>query len=80
MIDKSTYLNLKREIRCYCRKNVMKLCDDMELTDIERILLLDFYNNELVVHTCMKLCISEKTHSKYMRILFSKIYDYKNTQ
>ena len=79
MIDKKLYLQLKRDIRCFCRQNIVKLCDDMELTEMERQLLLDYYDNKSVVQTSMELCISQKTYSRYMRVLFSKIYDYKNT-
>lgn len=80
MINKELYLQLKKEIKCLCRKNVVKMCDDMELNETERTLLLDFYDNKTVTHTSINLCISQKTYSKYMRTLFSKIHDYKNTQ
>lgn len=79
MIDKKEYLSLKKEIKCMCRKNVLKLCDDMEITDIERKILLDFYNDETAISTCIDLAISNKTYTTKMRVLFSKIKDYKNT-
>lgn len=80
MISKSLYLQLKKDIKCLCRKNVIKLCDDMELNETERLMLLDCYDGMSVTHTSMSLHISEKTYNKYMKILFSKINDYKNTQ
>ena len=40
MIDKRTYLNLKKEIKSICRQNVIKLCDDAQLNEDERKLLL----------------------------------------
>lgn len=80
MIGKKEYLALKRDIKCFCRPNILKLCDDMELSETERKLLIDFYNGEMVQHTCMELSITAPTYNKNMRVLFSKIYDYKNTQ
>lgn len=79
MINKKDYLSLKKEIRCMCRKNVLKLCDDMELTDTERKILIDFYDNETLVSTCIDLNISNHTYNTKIKILFSKIKDYKNT-
>lgn len=80
MIEKKLYLQLKRDIRCLCRPNLIKLCDDMGLNDTERKLLLDFYENKSVTQTSMELHISETTYNKYMKSLFCKINDYKNTQ
>lgn len=79
MLDKKTYLDLKREIRYLCKKNVIKLCDDMELTEDERTLLMHFYNNDSKNKTCMEMNIGTTTYSKYMKVLFTKINDYKNT-
>lgn len=80
MLNKKEYLQLKKDIKCFCRKNVVKLCDEMEISDIERTLLMDYYDGEMVQHTCMELGITAPTYNKYMRVLFSKINDYKNTQ
>lgn len=79
MLDKSTYHSVKRQVKCLCRKNVLSLIDEMELTDYERDLLLYFYDGKTRTQTCMELCITEKTYTKDMKILLSKIYDYKNT-
>lgn len=72
MIDKSTYHVLKQQIRCFCRKNV-------ELTEYEINLLMNYYDKVSRVQTCMDLGISTTTYSNDMKILFSKIYNYKNT-
>lgn len=80
MIDKSTYIQMKRDIKCLCRKDLLDLCDEMELTQIERNLLLRFYDGDMVQSVCMDMCISRPTYTKYMKTLLSKIYYYKNTQ
>lgn len=79
MLDKTTYLNLKKEIKYMCRKNVLRLCKDMELNEEERQLLLYFYSGKSKVQTCLELCISATYYTEHMKILFSKINDYKNT-
>lgn len=79
MIDKKLYLQLKRDIRCLCRPNLLKLCDDMDLNETERKLLVDFYDNQTVTYTTFDLHISATTYHKYMKELFCKINDYKNT-
>lgn len=79
MINKERYHFMKRQIKCLCRKNVQKLCKDMELTDYETKLLLNYYDKMSKVETCMSLGISGTTYSNDMKILFSKIYNYKNT-
>lgn len=79
MIDKKTYLNLKREIRLMCRANVIKLCDDMQLNKYERNLLMHFYDGNTKTKTCIDLNISSTCYSEHLKILFTKINDYKNT-
>lgn len=79
MLDKKEYLQMKRDIKCLCRKNLIKLCDDMELNETERTMLIDFYDGQMIQYTCMNLCITAPTYNKYMRTLFCKIKDYKNT-
>ena len=79
MIDKETYLNLKKEIKSICRQNVIKLCDDMELTKEERTLLMRFYDDDSRLSTCMKLSISEFYYTRHLKMIFNKINDYKNT-
>lgn len=79
MLNGKTYLDLKREIKCLCRKNVIALCDNMELNDYERDLLMHFYDGKSKVSTCMDLCIGSNTYYNHMKKLFSKINDYKNT-
>ena len=51
----------------------------MELNDFERKLLFKFYDGDMVDKICLDLCISNPTYTKCMKILFSKINDYKNT-
>lgn len=79
MLEKSTYHSTKRQVKCLCRKHLLSLCDDMELNDYERNLLIDFYDDKSRIQTCFDLCISEATYTKDMKILFTKICDYKNT-
>lgn len=79
MLDKNEYLQMKRDIKCLCRKNLIKLCDDMELNELERTMLIDFYDSQMIQYTCIKLCITAPTYNKYMKTLFCKIKDYKNT-
>lgn len=79
MLDKTTYLNLKKEVKCLCRKNVITLCDEMELSEEERKLLMYFYDGKTRVQTCMEMCVSPTYYNNHMKILFSKINNYKNT-
>lgn len=80
MIDKKLYIQLKKEVRCLCRKNLLKMCEDMELNNFEKDLLLDFYDNKTVVEICMKHNINKNSYIRYLKNIFNKIYDYKNTQ
>mgnify|MGYP001622898724 FL=1 len=79
MIDKSTYIQMKRDIKCVCRKDLLDLCDKMELTQLERNMLFRFYDGDMVQSICMDMCISPTTYTKYMKRILSKIYYYKNT-
>lgn len=79
MLDTKSYLNLKKEIKYMCRKNVIALCENMQLNDYEKDLLMHFYDGKSKVCTCMDLCIGSDTYSKHMKILFNKINDYKKT-
>ena len=79
MIDKNTYLSLKREIKHLCRKNIIELCDNMELNQEERQLLINFYDNKSRIQTCMEMGMSQDTYTTHMKLLFTKIYNYKNT-
>lgn len=79
MIDKKIYHDLKKVIKCLCRKNVIKLCDEVELNNEERKLLMSFYDGNSRTTTCIDLGISETYYNKHLKIILSKIYDYKNT-
>lgn len=79
MIDKNTYLQLKREIKYLCRANVIKLADDMELNTEDKELLLAFYDGKSRTRVCYDMSISTTYYREHMKTLFSKIYDYKNT-
>lgn len=79
MIDKNTYLNLKKEIRCLSYNNVLELCDNMQLDKYEKQLLIDFYKKKKAIQTCMENGISINTYTNHMKIIFTKIYNYKNT-
>lgn len=80
MLDKKTYLSMKRDIKCMCRNHVKNLCENMELDEFEKKILMNFYNGEKVQKTCMGLGISQPTYTTCMKIILSKINDYKNTQ
>ena len=79
MIDRKTYLNLKREIKDTPRVFVVKLCEDMMLNTEEKTLLMNMYDNKSVIQTCMELSFSEFTYNYKMKKLFTKINNYKNT-
>ena len=79
MIGKKEYLQLKREIKCLCRANVVKLCNDMELNTEDKELLLAFYDGKTRTRVCYDMSISTTYYGDHMKLLFSKIYDYKNT-
>ena len=79
MLSREQYLSLKREIRCFCRKHIKDLCCEMELNNFKKELLMRFYDKEKVQKTCMDLGLSQPTYTLNMKILLSKIYDYKNT-
>lgn len=79
MLDKKAYLDLKKEVKCLCRKNVISLCDEIELNEEERKLLMYFYDGKSKVQTCMDLSVSPTYYNNHMKILFTKINDYKNT-
>lgn len=79
MIERNEYFNLKKEIRILSYNNILKLCEEMGLDEEERILLINFYRNKSRVQTCMEIGMSFDTYTKHMKLLFSKINNYKNT-
>lgn len=79
MIDRNSYINLKHEIRYMAKPDVLKLCDDMMLDNEERTLLINFYDNRMVISTCMELSFGTTTYNKKIKALFTKIHNYKNT-
>ncbi len=79
MIDRQTYFNLKREIKLFSYNNIVRLCDEMNLEQNERDLLLDFYKDKTQTQVCMERGMCPTTYSKRMKMLFTKIYNYKNT-
>lgn len=79
MIGREEYLALKREIKCLCRVNVVKLCEDMDLNTEEKELLLSFYDGKTRTKVCYEMSISNTYYNDHMKLLFSKIKDYKNT-
>ena len=80
MLDKKSYLDMKRYLKSLCRKNIINLCEDMELTKYEKDLLLSLYDNKTRVQTSMELSISMGKYTFDMKNLMNKIYNYKNTQ
>lgn len=80
MIDKKLYLQLKRDIRCFCRPNLLKLADEVGLNDFERSLLIELYENKTAVDVCMRYNLNKNSYTTYMKKILTKIYNYKNTQ
>ena len=78
MISKDNYHNIKRYVKHLSKPQIKQLCSDMELTDLETNLLLSSYDGELVVKVCMDNYISETTYTKYIKIIYSKVYNYLN--
>lgn len=76
MLEKSIYMNAKRRLKCLCKTNLTTMCDEMELNDYERKILLSFYNGDKVVQTCLDLGISHTTYTKDLRQVFAKVIDY----
>lgn len=79
MISKDVYLDTKRWVKCLCRTNLKQMCDNMELTDYERSLIIGYYDGETIVSQCMKLNISKGKYTYDLKTICSKIYDYKST-
>lgn len=79
MIERNEYFNLKREIKTLSYNNILKLYEEMQLDDEERKLLDNFYRNKSRVQTCMEIGMSFDTYTKHMKLLFTKINNYKNT-
>ena len=80
MLDKKSYLDMKKYLKCLCRKNALQLCEDMQLTEYERDLLLSLCDNKSRIQTSMNLSISIGKYTTDMKNLMNKIYNYKNTQ
>lgn len=76
MITKENYHKLKKHLRTLSRPQVKKLCSDMELDEMETKLLLSSYDRELVVKTCMDNFICESAYKKYIKLIYSKVYNY----
>lgn len=76
MLDKKTYHQTKKNLRCLCRDNLIKLCEEVKLNDYEKDLLLYFYEKKTVVDICMKLHICSDTYTKDMKMIIAKIIDY----
>lgn len=79
MINKQEYLDTKREIKCLCRPNILKIANNMELSEYEKELLINMYDGKTKVQTCMEKNISASKYNDDMKILINKIYNYKNT-
>ena len=80
MINKKLYLQLKRDIKCLCRPNLLKLVDEVGLNDFERSLLIELYEDKTSIDVCIRYNLNKNTYTDCMKKILSKIYDYKNTQ
>lgn len=78
MITKDEYHKLKAEIKLLSKPEIKKLCEDMELTDYEKSLLMSSYNGESVVKICMEHYISNYTYNIDIKTIYTKIKNYLN--
>lgn len=78
MINKDNYRKTKIYIKNLSRPQVKELCDNLEFNDLERNILMGVYDGDLVVKICMNNFICEATYAKYVKIVFSKVYNYLN--
>lgn len=79
MLDKSTYLQTKNEIKSYCPCDIRKFAKDMMLNKYESDLLTSFANDDTRIATCIKLGISRNKYTSDLKKLVIKIINYKNT-
>lgn len=80
MINKKLYLQLKRDIKCLCRPNLLKLADEVGLNDFKKSLLIELYEDKTSIDVCIRYNLNKNTYTDCMKKILSKIYDYKNTQ
>lgn len=80
MLDTKSYLGMKRQMKCICLKEAENLAKEMKLNEYDKHLLLDLVNNTMSVETCMTLGISNKKYARDLKLLLTKIYNYKNTK
>lgn len=74
----SDYTDLKRELKTWSKPQIKKLCDDMEMCDTNRDLLLAWYNGESVIKISMENYFTPKTYHDHMKKLFTRIYNYRD--
>lgn len=79
MLNKESYLDLKRQLKCICRKDVEDLAKEMKLNDYDKQLLLDISSCKTRMQTCLEMNISESKYRLDAHNLLTKIYNYKNT-
>lgn len=79
MISKDVYLDTKRWVKCLCRTNLKQLCDDMELTEYEKELIMGYYDNKTIINQCMNLNISKGKYTSDLKMICTKINNYKST-
>ena len=76
MIDKNNYHKLKKYLRVQSRPQIEKLISDLSLNSTEQKLFLSWYNGDTRVKTCMDSFICDDTYTKYLKTIFSKVYNY----
>jgi hypothetical protein len=76
MIGKEDYHKIKKYIKNLSRPQIKQLCSDMELNTIETNLLLSSYDGDMIVKVCLDNYISETTYTKYIKKVYSKVYNY----
>ncbi len=76
MITKDNYHRVKHYLKSLSKPQVKNLCVDMELSEFEKNLLLAMYDNELVTKICMDNFICETTYNKYIKSIYTKVYNY----
>ena len=76
MITKENYHKTKRYVKALSKPQIKELCADMELNDLEAKLLISSYDGESVIKICMDNYICESAYTKYIKMVYSKVYNY----
>lgn len=76
MLTKTNYHKIKHYLKSLSKPQIKDLCSNLELSEFEKTILLSTYDNELVSKICMDNFICETTYNKYIKSVYTKIYNY----